>query len=353
MSSVLSLTVALPTILALQDPAVLERRLARLDQLRKEADILLTRADSARREVLDTVRAGSLFIIVRPQDAPLVRRGAELAWPRLDSLYGDEAAMLANRPILFWFLTREVRVPSRTSRRLQPVIADTSSTPEDVARRIMTGAATVLRDEADSALTVWLGSLLVPMNQPDAELGRIYVDLVTTPAAAVRRCYEGDAASCRAALGLPEGGDPALWYDAAERRALVRKMNELQRQRSRAAADACLIAHSDEGCLEVLRATPYLDAPLTEESRHSFARMALAAGGPGAYRRLIRSAGRPLSQRFMVASRLSADSLARRWRATVIAARPKTVTLAAIAGWTALGWCIAFGLFALRSTRWR
>lgn len=337
-----------------QDPSLLQRRLARINQLRREADVSLTRAE-ARRDVLDTIRAGGLLILVRAADASIVRRAAELAWLRLDSLYGDEAATLANRPILFWFITREVRFPPHSIRQ-QPVMADPASTQEDVVRQLVIGAAATLRGTADSTLNVWLGSTLTPMNNPTAELGRIYVDLVTAPSAAVRRCYLGDAPSCLAALGLLDGGDPAtLWYDAAERRAVVSKATWAtwtQTTQMRAPSNACLIGHSDEACLQVMHAMRYLEPPLTTESRHSFVRLALRTGGHAAYGRLLHSTG-PLSERVAIAAGLPADSLATRWRATILEARPKTVTLVAAAAWTALAWTVVFGLLALRSTRWR
>src|SRR5712671_2611960 len=97
-------SVSLGAALVAQDPAVLERRLARLDVLRRAAGAVLMSADSAHREALDTIRAGALFILVRPEESAIVRQGAELAWPQLDSLYGDEAMALARRPMVFWFL---------------------------------------------------------------------------------------------------------------------------------------------------------------------------------------------------------------------------------------------------------
>lgn len=344
----------LHTVAAAQDPAELARRLARLDVLRQQAAARRATVDSVRRNVLDTVRTGSLVILVLPEDAGTLRRGAELAWPRLDSLYGDEASTLANPPMLFWIQTRPIRYPPPAVSSLQAVVTAVNATPEDVARQLMSGAASIMRARSDTVLSNWTGPLLMPMSNPRAELGRVYVELVTAPSVAVRRCYQGTAADCRAAVGLIDGGDPvALWFDAAERRALVRKTTELYRLNLRAASEACLVGHSDADCIVVLHALPYLDAPLSTEARHSFARTALAEGGRGAYGRLIRSTGRPLSERFAIAAGLPSDSLALRWRSTILAARPKTVTLAAAGGWMALGWAVAFGLIALRSTRWR
>ena len=341
-----------------QDPAALQRRLAQVDALRHQASVLAVRADSARREQLDTVRAGALVILTRHPDSERVRRGAAIAWGQLDSLYGDEAATLAARPMMFWFLQRDGRPLPQYVTQYQAVLGDSASTAADIARQLISGAVTVLRQNSDTALSNWLGPLLLPESPSAAETARIYVELVSAPSVAVRRCYQtpADAASCRAALGLLDGGDRVtLWFDADQRRALVRNMSAMDRagMGQQAAADACLLGQSDEGCISVLHAVTYLDPPLSVEARHSFARTALYAGGRGAYRRLVRSAGRRLSERFAAASGMSADSLVLRWRAAILAGRPRTVTLATASGWMALAWAIAFGLLALRSTRWR
>lgn len=337
-----------------QDPAVLERRLTQLDALRRQAGMALTRVDSVRQERLDTIRAGALVVLVRPQHADLVRRGVEMAWWQLDSLYGDAAAILATRPLLFWFQERGGRpIPPQVT-SVEAVLGDSASTRVDIARQVVVGAARILREKTDTALANWLGPLLLPATQSTAEAARIYVELVTAPSAAVRRCYQGNAASCSAALGLVDGGDRVtLWFDVSERRALVSRMTPMERASRRSAAEACLLAQSDEDCIAVLHTLTYLDAPLSTEARHSFARATLAAGGRGAYRRLVRSAGRPLSERLAIAARAAPDSIALHWRAAIMAGRPKTVTLASASGWMALGWMLVFGLLALRSTRWR
>src|SRR5205809_447951 len=78
----------------------------------------------------------------------------------------------------------------------------------------------VIRAEADTVLSNWTGPLLLAEVPAATENARAYVELVTAPSEAVRRCYAGTADACDAALGLL-AGDPALqWYDVAERRAL-------------------------------------------------------------------------------------------------------------------------------------
>src|SRR5207247_9768724 len=95
---------AMPAIVTAQDTTALRQRLHRLELLRHTAVVAVARAESARRERLDAVRSGALVILVRPGEAWLVRQASAVAWARLDSLYGDEAATLSSTPMLFFVL---------------------------------------------------------------------------------------------------------------------------------------------------------------------------------------------------------------------------------------------------------
>jgi hypothetical protein len=181
---------------------------------------------------------------------------------------------------------------------------------------------------------------------------RVYVELVTAPSIAVRRCYAGAVDACGAALGVVRGDPIPVWYDASERRALVRQWRDAPQLGVRPAINSCLRNESDAACLDVLRALQ-VGPPLTNDARQSLMRLALASGGPRAFTRLSQSAGQPFERRLAMASGLPTDSLLRRWRSEIIAARPKSVTMAASFGWSALAWAVVFGLLALRSTRWR
>src|SRR3989442_12476275 len=110
---------AMPAIVTAQDTTALVQRLDRLELLRHTAVVAVARAESARRERLDTVRSGALVILVRPGEAWLVRQAAPVPWARLDTLYGDEAATLSSPPALFFLLGR----PRRQCRDLDPVNA--------------------------------------------------------------------------------------------------------------------------------------------------------------------------------------------------------------------------------------
>ena len=120
--------------------------------------------------------------------------------------------------------------------------------------------------------------------------------------------------------------------------------------------DKLIVRNRDDGaCLAELRSLPpqAIPAVLTNAPRHALARFAIHAGGRGAYSRLVRSAGRPLDERLAAAAGTSADSLLSSWRASVVAARPRNVTLTPASAWTGLLWATAFALIGLRSSRWR
>src|SRR6266705_1889827 len=136
----------IPAIGAAQDTSALAQHLHQLDLLRHTAAVALARAESAGRERLDTVHSGALVIVVRPADAGLVRQASGVAWTRLDSLYGDEAATLA-----------------------------------DVVFQLVRAGSAVIRNKADTLLSNWAGPLLLSEVPSAAEHARVYVELVTAP----------------------------------------------------------------------------------------------------------------------------------------------------------------------------
>jgi hypothetical protein len=336
----------MPAIVTAQDTTALVQRLHQLELLRHAAAVAVARAESARRERLDTVRSGALVIVVRPREAALVRQASGVAWTRLDSLYGDEAATLASTPMLFFLM----RPPRPQVAHLYPVMADTAATPADVAFQLVRAASTVIREKADTLLSNWTGPLFLPEVPVATEHARVYVELVTAPSIAVRRCYAGTADACAAALGLGEGDPAVLAYDAAERRALVAHSTDLL-GRLRSAVDACTLG-SDSACLDVLHARGF-EPPLSTDARQLLVRLTLVSGGRGALGQLAHGASRSLSRRFALAAGMPVDSLILAWRRTIIEAKPKPVTIAAARAWTALGWIVLMGWMAFRSSRWR
>ena len=355
LSSVLVLAALIPVGAAAQDVAALQHRLAQLDVLKRTALAAAVRAESTSHEPWDTVAAGALRVVSRPADGELVRRAAAIAWARLDTLYGDAAAALVSEPVLFFSQSHPISNRPEMA-HLPSVMAPDNATPVDVAYQLARMAGSQLAAPSDTALKHWLGSALL-IDAPLASMNaRVYVELVTAPSRAVHRCYAADLEACAAALGLsPPGVDRVTtWYDPAERRAIVRQtIGTPPGIVLRPAVDACVLSGSDSACLDVLRAAN-VAPPLSSDAPQTLARLVMGSDRT-AFARLTarRGAGEPLPARLAAAARQPLDSLIGRWRAKVMAARPRPVTFAATIGWTALGWTLIFGFLALRSTRWR
>jgi hypothetical protein len=202
-----------------------------------------------------------------------------------------------------------------------------------------------------------MGGALIPEYDALREPGGVYVALVTAPSPAARRCYTGDVAACRIALGFVPVADAVVeWYDAPRRQAIVRDLGDIyQVQRGPRQVRACLDEGSDADCLAILQRVPpaAVPPPLPTAARFSVVRTAIALGGRSAYARLLTSPGRPMEDRLATAAGVSPDSLLGTWHAAVMAARPRPVTVEPGGGWMALAWGVAFGLLALRSSRWR
>lgn len=350
----MALGLAIATNAAAQQAPVLERRLQRLDMLQRAATDALVRAERARIEPLDTLKAGSLVVVARPADAALVSQATIVAWGKLDTLYGDAAQRIAAAPLLFFRQGHPIQNVPPAVKQLQHVMASEDATVADVAFQLVRAASVSIGQATDTALTNWLGPMLLPDATPSVERSHVYVELVTAPATAVRHCHAGAVESCAAALGTVTGDRALVWYDATERRAVVRQNQETAQHLGLAApSHACVEQESDAACLEVLHALPWFEPPLSTEARQSLVRVAVSLGGRRAFARLAASAGRPLSQRLGIAASVPLDSLVHNWRELVIAARPHPVTLSARFAWAAVGWGVVFGLLALRSTRWR
>src|SRR5882762_450832 len=349
-----ALGLAIATNAAAQEATVLEHRLQRLDMLQRAATDALVRAERARIEPLDTLKAGSLVVVARPADAALVSQATIVAWGKLDTLYGDAAQRMAAAPLLFFRQGHPIQNVPPAVKQLQHVMASEDATVADVAFQLVRAASVAIGQGTDTALTNWLGPMLLPDATAPVERAHVYVELVTAPSLVVRSCYAGAVESCAAALGTVTGDRALMWYDPAERRMVVQRNQEsAQHLGLYAAGRTCLDQQSDAACLEVLHALPWLEPPLSTEARQSLVRVAVSLGGRRAFLRLAESTGRPLTQRLAIATAVPLDSLIHQWRNLVIAARPHPVTLSARFAWAAVGWSVVFGLLALRSTRWR
>ncbi|HUC41029.1 MAG TPA: hypothetical protein VMR92_09365, partial [Gemmatimonadales bacterium] len=299
-----------------------------------------------------TIAVGGLRIIVNPSALPW-RQAAELAWPVIDSLYGSAAADLQQYPYIF----RAVDPDSGVQRTVLHVGVEL---PWDLDVRGTTTVllTTVTPPHFDPALADWLGTALRPTLRPHAERTAVFVQLVTAPSDAVRRCFLGDIARCKDVLQVGDStGLVTRWYvTPAEREALVTESftDYFARGATAPSLQRCR-QHRDDACTALLQSLPpgSLPRPLGHAARLVLIREALRAGGRDAYRRLVASSSAVIGARLSSAAGMDIDSLVVRWRNDVLAARPRPLTLPWWAGFAAIGWTAFFGLCALRSSRWR
>jgi hypothetical protein len=349
-------------------------RVARLGAAWRAESLADARAQRARDALpTDTVVVAGFRILSEPQYESVVRASATRAAGRLDSAFGDAAMglranLLVIRPSAFLverrFGPRTVRyVPAQIGVLEGGTLHETyrervpSDDPAGWADLLVRLGSTWLVHQADSALADWLQSPLDVLSPIDRSLQTAYEDLVTSPSQVARQCFVGDLMKCREAVGVTAVADPALtWYAPVERRDVVRRLRlSLRVRRDVATYDACVDGGSDDACLRLLRGAPAgaLPLPLGAAARHTWARIALRAGGPGAWARLTSGASAPLDARFAAAAGVSADSLTATWLEAVRAARPVPVPVTEATAWAAFAWGMLFAGLALRSTRWR
>lgn len=341
-----------------QDTAV-KRLRARADSLARawrEAGALADLVDSLERahagEGRDTIAVGALRIVTNPSPLP-VRQAAVRAWPVIDSLYGTVAADLMQRPYLIHAVDPDTAAPRSAFHVGLEVPWDLDEA--SVVTMLLTN---VPIPPPDRALGDWLGASLRPDVRSEHDRATVYVQLVTAPSDASRRCFLGDVARCVDALGL---GDAAAqlerWYPSAgERRSIVTgSFAEYFNHGATAAAFRACASGSDGDCTELLRGLPggALPRPLGYEARATLVHLALRLGGREAYRRLLANPSGTVGARLAAAAGVPLESVVDRWRRDIIASRPATVLLPTWAFAVALAWTAIFAGCGLWSTRWR
>ena len=347
---------AAPAVRA-QTVSELRERVRRLEQAYLAAQAVAAPADSAARQSnfvpRDSATAGALHVFAPRIAVANAREGAERAWSMLQSIFGTEAGVLANTDFALQLARpSQVVAAPREARRF---IAENS--PDDIANRLLWEASQILSARLDPRLYAWMGGAIVPDPHPGWLLRATYIDLLSAPSPAARRCYLGELGGCRDAFDLPPTPESfRRWYGPAERRLIVQEViaaediqlvPELYRD--------CVTRGDDSACVRLLQHTAEgaIPAPLGRPTRIGLVQFALEVGGPGAFHRLTAAAGRPVDAQFAAAAAIPLDSLLAVWRGRVLAARPEPVTLESKGAWVALSWGAIFGLLALRSTRWR
>ena len=298
----------------------------------------------------DTIRVGALVFLVNRSPLPL-REAATAAWPQIERFYGPAAQAFAQRPFLIQAVDPDTNEDVPPGQAIK-ILWNTEVAP--LARALVAMADL---GPLDPGLRDWLGGVVVPRFDSGPGHAAAYIELVTAPSLAVRRCYKGDLGACSDALSLSAQSDPATrWYGPNDRRALVvTQYGEFFLRSGHGQALRSCETGSDDSCLELLRSLGpgALIRPLDYQARITLLETAVRLGGAETFQRFFATPAGPMGQRLAMAARVSEDSLVAHWRRDVLAARPAPVPLSAWSAWMALGWVIVFGTCGLRSSRWR
>jgi hypothetical protein len=301
----------------------------------------------------DTVRMGTLILLTHPEDAGWVRAAAERVWGWARPALRSDTTLLAGRAL---FVMSQARREARrwAGGRGTVVAVPEGEGPGAAAVRILGELERRFAGRLDPAAVRWLGGRLPLRRASASDWERVYVELVTTDSRAVRACYRGDSAACRAALWLGAIADPVVvWYDRDQRRRRVAQRAHL-RGLDGARARLCVGAGRDAACLAYLRAQPQAAlVPLSTHAGRTLAEVAVRMGGEDAYSRLLRAKGEDVGGWLAAVARAQLDSVVAAWREAVLAHRPKATPISGSVAASALFWFVLFGMLAARSSRWR
>lgn len=315
------------------------------------ADVQDSLQAAARFSGRDTIRVEQFTIIANPSPLP-VRQAATEAWPVIARFYGSATAYLPLHPVLIQAVDPDTAAPPARPIGGSEILWNTDHRQ---LARLLIGLADL--SGLDRDLQDWLGGPLVPAPDSLARRGGVYVELVTAPSLAVRRCFGGDRQGCQDALSATDSaGRLTRWYGPEERRYLVlTQYRDFLNKGAQAAEFHSCAAGDDAACLGLLESLPpgSLPRPLNYGARYSYLETAVALGGPETISRLLATPPGVMGARLAVAARVSEDSLTARWRADILAARPKPVSLPRMGVWVALAWTAVFMTCGLRSSRWR
>lgn len=346
-----------------QNQAEYRARVQALVPLWKEQIAEVARQDSVKIRALpvDTVRVDPLVILAAPEDATLAREAAEAAVPRLRARFGQGVADLRAHPFT-------IRTPTY-SHRSDPLVeiaevdsADhvTSGQSQPATRSLVEEAWVVrgsryLTEELGPDFGRWLANAL-PVDSATSKTwidGRI--ELVTTASSAAQACYAGDDRACAYALGVAGEDDPAVhWFDADERRQIVRRASYSLQRGHEDAWQRCVLHDDATTCMALARLIPSdaIQPPLGPTARQGLAQLAMDFGGPGAFARML-TAPNTVAARLQAASGIPTDSLVRVWRARIMHASAESTTMTPALALMSLFWAATCGALALRSSRWR
>jgi hypothetical protein len=310
------------------------------------------------RAVTDTLRVGSLRLLVEPALRVRVEAAARLASARIDSLAGSGAKRLESR----WLAVHFANDSSRDSIVVATRLGDNSEemhiwgvvSDSAIAQWIYADALRLLSFGIDRPFHDWLASELSPDTLATVAWLATRLDVVSSDAFVARRCYDGDLAACRIAFRLVDVADPVTgWYDAPGRQRHVKLVASRQfsgREGQNEAEDCA--AGTDAACIAFMRKWPAMEDPIPSYRRRSLASVAMHMGGRSGFERMLTSTGTP-AERLAAAAGAPVDSVLRVWLAKVRDTRLPSQDMTPGIAASSLGWILVCGLLALRSTRWR
>jgi len=315
---------------------------ARVDSLGARMQSLDARLDSLGR-LDETIEVERVRFVVRPEYRAQAQEAARLALDTLARILGP-----TDRHLLDGWVTSELRNGWPGS---------------DGRTRAVAG---VVRAAGEQRLQPLSGTQLRAWSRwwtPEAyDLQRAYLDLVTAPAAAATRCFEGDLDACAGVLDVVPVTDP--WREllsADDRRAWATNRREWmlslpgpQGERRAEQHHRCVDEREDQACLALLR-DALVDFPPLVSARtpRSVILVARRLGGDGAFSRLLADTTAALGVRLAAAAGVPLDSLLRTWHGAVLAAAPPPTRAGTRSAWTSVLVVVALCGLALRSTRWR
>jgi hypothetical protein len=310
------------------------------------------------RAVKDTLRIGSLRLLVEPAVRGRAEAAGRVAAARIDSLAGTGAKRLEKHWLVVHLVNDSAHdtivVAARSQRgsgeylTVYGVAADST-----LATWIYQDAVRLLGLGIDSSLYNWLRELTPDTLSTDAWLAT-RLDMVSSDAQITHRCYNGDLAACKVALRLVEVPDPVMtWYDAVGRRQVVKRVAAtwFYGRDNREESENC-IAGADAACISVMKKYQELMDPFPPLRRRSLAAVAMQIGGRSGYERMLNATGTP-AERIATVADAPLDSVLHVWLAKVHDTRRPSRDMTPGIAASAFAWMLVCGLLALRSTRWR
>lgn len=347
----------------------LAREVLRLDSIATVAgaEYRSLRAEQRRRGDWAEVRVGALTMRVDPRIEETVRAAARGAAALVDA-HGDSLRrrVEGRLPIIALYelpgrfgTRRVIHVTFDTGRvRVNPLWSS-GTTDDELSRQLGALVEAYALHPADPELTGWIGTgrmSLAPA--PQAAWEDVHVEFATVESESVRRCRAGDAAGCLTSLGVLAAKTESLdaWYAPRDYRALLQGFVPPQRDSATlASAEQCRKTSDTDACARAIQAFRggHAPPPLASDARQRFLEEVLRAGGEGAYGRLMMPAP-SLQARLAAAASIPLDSVALRWRARVLAARPEETPVAPLFALSTIAWCGVFTAIGLtRRGTWR